>query len=105
MSLFAPQLDTALPAALTGTVAQTVGLTVAVAGMPAPVGALVQIARQGADALDAEVIGFRDAHTLVMPLGELEGVRLEAPVRLVRTSRSVKVCPALVGRVIDARGG
>ncbi|MBX3424335.1 MAG: FliI/YscN family ATPase [Pirellulales bacterium] len=104
MSPFAPQLDSALVAGLTGSVAQTVGLTVAVAGMPAPVGAQVQIARQDGGAIDAEVVGFRDEHTLVMPLGELDGVRRGAPVKLVRTTRTIKIGPGLLGRVIDARG-
>ncbi|MAT72602.1 MAG: EscN/YscN/HrcN family type III secretion system ATPase [Planctomycetaceae bacterium] len=94
----------ALPTGITGSVVQTVGLTVAVAGMPAPVGAQVSIARQDGRAVDGEVIGFHDDKTLVMPLGELDGIRRGGQVRLVRTTRTLKVGDGLLGRVIDARG-
>ncbi len=89
---------------LTGSVVQTTGLTVAVAGMPAPVGAVVGIARLSGGEVEAEVIGFRDDRTLVMPLSELDGVRRGSEVRLIRTSRSLKIGPGLLGRVVDARG-
>ena len=83
---------------------QTTGLTVAVAGLPAPVGAVVAIEGQSGGQVEAEVIGFRDERTLVMPLADLQGVRRGSPVRLVRTSRALKIGTNLLGRVIDARG-
>jgi flagellum-specific ATP synthase len=104
MSTFAPQLEHAMTAGITGSVIQTTGLTVAVAGMPAPVGAVVGIARQGGGEVEAEVIGFRDHRTLVMPLADLDGVRRGSAVRLIRTARTVKIGTSLLGRVIDARG-
>ncbi|MCA9234594.1 MAG: FliI/YscN family ATPase [Planctomycetales bacterium] len=104
MDAFQTQIAAAMPVGLTGSVVQTIGLTVAVAGMPAPVGAQVRIARQDGGSIDGEVIGFRDDKTLVMPLGELEGVRRGGQVRLVRTSRTLKIGAGLLGRVIDARG-
>jgi flagellar biosynthesis/type III secretory pathway ATPase len=91
-------------AGLTGSVVQTTGLVAAVADFPAPVGALVNIERQSGNALEAEVVGFRDHHTLVMPLGSLDGIRRGSPVRLVRTSRTMRVGTELLGRVIDAWG-
>jgi len=104
MKSIAAQLDNALLAGLTGSVVQTTGLTAAVAGMPAPVGAVVGITLQSGDEVEAEVIGFRDQKTLVMPLSDLEGVRRGSEVRLVRTTRSLKVGGGLLGRVVDARG-
>lgn len=95
--------DAVLPG-LTGSVAETVGLVAAVAGMPAPVGATVGIQRLSGAEIEAEVVGFRDRHTLVMPISSLEGVRRGSPVRLLRTARTVKVGRELLGRVIDARG-
>ena len=85
------QLDKIMPTALTGSVVQTVGMTAAVAGLPAPVGALVEIERQMATPLPAEVVGFRDQFTIVYPLGDLSGIRHGSRVRLVQTSRSVGV--------------
>jgi len=91
-------------AGLTGSVVQTTGLTAAVAHFPAPIGALVSIANQAGTQVEAEVVGFRDKHTLVMPLGTLEGIRRGSQVKLVRTSRTLRVGPGLLGRVMDARG-
>lgn len=98
------QLATIFPTALEGSVSRITGLTVAVAGFPAPVGALVRIERQHGQPLEAEVIGFRDDVTLAYPLGELQGVRRGNRVRLVRTKPWLRVGPELLGRVIDASG-
>src|SRR5262245_52814515 len=100
----ANQLDAAMPFALTGNIVRTEGLAAAVAGFPAPVGAVVEIERQSGGPIEAEVIGFRDRLTLVYPLGELTGVRQGNQVRLAKTSRTIRVGPDLLGRVIDAQG-
>jgi len=97
-------LDGATLTGLTGSVAQTVGLTAAVADFPAPVGALVSIKRQAGDSIEGEVIGFRDRQTLVMPLSNLEGIRRGSPVKLIRSTRTIRVGDGLLGRVVDARG-
>ena len=99
-----PRLDNAILAGLTGSVVQTVGLIAAVADFPAPIGALVSIERQSGPVIEAEVVGFRDKQTLVMPLCSLDGFRRGCPVKLVRTSRTLRVGAGLLGRVIDARG-
>jgi flagellum-specific ATP synthase len=97
-------LNRAMLTGVTGSVAQTIGLTAAVADFPAPVGALVTIEKQSGEKIEAEVIGFRDKHTLVMPLESMEGIRRGSRVRLARTTRSLRVGDALLGRVLDARG-
>ena len=97
-------LEDALLADLTGTVVQTIGQTIAVASFPAPIGAMVEVARGPGPSIEAEVVGFQDQTTLVMPLDQLEGVRRGNEVRLVRTVRSLRVGPSLLGRVVDAQG-
>jgi flagellum-specific ATP synthase len=97
-------LDAAILAGVTGSVVETTGLTAAVAGMPAPRGAIVAISRVGGGEVEAEVVGFRREHTLVLPLGDLEGVRRGSQVRLVRTARTLRIGDELLGRVVDARG-
>jgi len=99
-----PHIDGAILAGMTGSVVQTIGLTAAVADFPAPVGAIVSIDRQSQQNVEAQVVGFRDKQTLVMPLSNLDGIRRGSTVRLVRTSRSLRVGDGLLGRVIDARG-
>ncbi len=97
-------LNATMTASLIGTVAETIGMTVSVADFPAPVGAVVRIERDGGAASEGEVVGFRDGYTLVYLLSETNGVRRGNRVRLLRTTRSLKVGPALLGRVIDAHG-
>ena len=96
------QLDQLLPTALSGSVVRTAGMTACVADFPAPVGALVEIQRQNGKPLAAEVIGFRDDLTVVYLLDEMTGIRRGNRVRLVRTSRWLRVGNELLGRVVDA---
>ncbi len=98
------QLAHILPTGLTGSIVRTEGLVAAAGGFPAPVGALARIQRPAASDVEAEVIGFRDGHTLLYPLGEMTGVRPGSRVTLHRTSRMLGVGPELLGRVIDSRG-
>ncbi len=98
------QLDHLQPTALRGSVVRTAGMTASVADFPAPVGALVEIECSCASPLRGEVIGFRDALTLVYPYSQLTGVRRGTPVRLVGASRWLRVGPELLGRVVDAHG-
>src|SRR6478736_716365 len=100
----ADQLDSILPAALEGSVAQLVGMTASVADFPAPLGAIAEIDRQAAQPARAEVIGFRNDLTLLYPYDSLQGVRRGNRVRLVRTARLLPVGKELLGRVVDADG-
>jgi len=100
----AEQLEAVIPTALTGSVAQMVGMTVSAGGFPAPVGALAEIQRQSAAPVLAQVIGFRDELTVLYPFGDLSGVRHGNRVRLVRTAHWLRVGEELLGRVIDATG-
>ncbi len=104
MTDFIDQLERIMPTALTGSVVRTVGMTAAVADFPAPVGALVEIERQSAEVLRAEVIGFRDSLTLLYPYSNLQGVRHGNRVRLVGTSHWLRVGEELLGRVVNAHG-
>ncbi|MEQ8208571.1 MAG: FliI/YscN family ATPase [Lacipirellulaceae bacterium] len=104
MDVLPQHINDAMLTGVTGSVVQTVGLTAAVADFPVPVGAMVTIDRQAGDTIEAAVVGFRENQTLVMPLSNLEGVRRGSRVRLVRTSRTLKVGEGLLGRVVDSRG-
>jgi flagellum-specific ATP synthase len=101
---FISQLDTIMPATVTGSVVRIEGMMTAVAGFPVPIGAIVDIERQGTRAIPGEVIGVRDDLTLVYPFQQLQGVRRGSRVHLRRTSRSIRVGQQLLGRVIDAHG-
>ena len=98
------QLESLMPTALEGSVARTIGMTIAAAGFPAPVGAVAEVHRETGAPLAAEVIGFRDELTLLYPFGEPAGVRHGNRVRLARTTRWLRVGSELLGRVVDADG-
>ena len=98
------QLQMTMPTLLCGRIVRTVGMTAAVADFPAPVGALVEIERQTGEPVKAEVIGFRDDLTLVYLLSNVHGVRHGNRVRLVKTSRWIRVGPGLLGRIINSQG-
>jgi flagellum-specific ATP synthase len=99
------QLHRAGTFGLEGRVAETVGLSLAVRDFPAPVGSRCRIdCRVGGRAVPAEVVGFRDRDTLLMPLSSTDGVGRGDVVRCLATRQTVGVGPALLGRVIDAEG-
>ena len=95
-------INDALPFALTGSVADMIGATLTVADLPAPLGAVVEIDRDSGPSIEGEVVGFRDQKTVVFPLQSLSGVRQGCRVRLIRSSRQVRVGPGLLGRVVNA---
>ena len=93
-----------MPWGLTGSVSRLIGLTVAVADFPAPVGAVCEICREAGTALQAEVIGFQGSETLLLPFGELVGIRRGQTVELKQSAPLVRVGPELLGRIVDGRG-
>jgi FliI/YscN family ATPase len=86
-----------------GKVAQSVGLALEVTGLQAAVGDLCEVGAAGVPLL-GEVVGFRADRLLLMPLGELPGIRPGAPVVATGRPQTVPCGPALLGRVIDAFG-
>lgn len=104
MEALLDNLNSTMTASLIGTVAETIGMTVSVADFPAPVGAVVRIERDGSSTSEGEVVGFRDGHSLVYLQSPTAGVRRGHRVSLLRTARSLKVGPELLGRVIDSHG-
>ena len=51
-----------------------------------------------------EVIGFKDRHVLLMPLGEMRGVGLGSKIVLKKSQATVFVGNELLGRVVDGLG-
>lgn len=87
-----------------GRLVRMAGLTLEAQGVVAPLGALCLVKSPGAPNLEAEVIGFHDRTTFLMPLGDPAGVAPGATVQLVSRIPGARVGPALLGRVIDGRG-
>jgi flagellum-specific ATP synthase len=92
------------PIKFQGKVTQVVGLVLEGHCPEASVGTLCEIHPKTGTPIPAEVVGFRDNKTLLMPLGELRGVGLGSLISVRRQKASLGVGPALLGRVIDGLG-
>lgn len=88
-----------------GRVVQLTGLVIESEGPLAAVGELCTIrsSRRDDDTL-AEVVGFRDNHLLLMPLGEVHGIHPGSEVTSLGRTLQVPVGDGMKGRVIDALG-
>ena len=88
-----------------GRVAQIIGLVIESEGPIASVGEVCRIdsARHDGSTL-AEVVGFRNEHLLLMPLGELRGIHPGSEVIATGMPMRAPVGPALKGRVLDGLG-
>lgn len=88
-----------------GRLTEVVGLVMAARGCRAAIGDMFELGERGArNLVRAEVVGLRGDQTLMMPLGEVEGLAIGTPVRHIGAARSVDAGPAFMGRVIDALG-
>ena len=88
-----------------GRVVQLIGLVIESEGPLCAVGEVCRIesARHDGSTL-AEVVGFRNHHVLLMPLGEIRGIHPGSEVIALGSPLKVGVGEGLLGRVIDSLG-
>lgn len=106
-----PSLYTALRARLSaaetvrrsGHVMRSVGIVIESEGPPARVGELCEI-ETAAGPIRAEVVGFRDHHLLLMPLGETRHIAASARVVASGAPLMIPVSEHMLGRVFDGLG-
>lgn len=95
-------LDAARPQRY-GQVAQIVGISIEVVGVPAAIGdGLVLMLGDGR--MTAEVVALRDERVVCLALGDTTGLRVGTPVLPLGGPLPVPVGPALLGRVLDGVG-
>lgn len=88
-----------------GHVIQIIGLVIEADGPSSSIGDLCHIyTRMDEKPVCAEVVGFRSDKILLMPLGDMEGLRPGATVINTGGSMEVIVGPELLGRVLDGLG-
>ena len=93
------------PYRISGTVTEVTGILIASCGPWLPVGGLCQIYPRGsADAVPAEVVGFRRGQTLLMPLADLRGIGPGSQVVALSKEARYPIGDSLLGRVIDGLG-
>lgn len=104
LSRYLPVIDELKLIRFHGKVTQVVGLVIEGFCPDTAVGSLCEIYPTDGNPIMAEVVGFRDNKTLLMPLGELRGVGLGSLISVRRQKASMRVGPGLLGRVIDGLG-
>jgi flagellum-specific ATP synthase len=101
-------LDEADLARRHGYVSNLIGLIIEVTGLQAEIGEVCLVeGGQGVDArpaVPAEVVGFREGRTLLMPLGELHGIGPGTRVLASGAPFRVAVGDDLLGRIVDGLG-
>lgn len=87
-----------------GKVTKVVGLVIEAVGQEAFVGELCRIRSTGGHDVWAEAVGFHGETLLLMPLGEIQGIRPGSEVVAVGRPFEVPVGPAMLGRVVNGLG-
>jgi flagellum-specific ATP synthase len=88
-----------------GRVSDLIGLVVEATGLQAEVGEVCLVnGDRGHAPVPAEVVGFRGQRTLLMPLGEMEGIGPGTTARATGAPFRIRVGDDLLGRVIDGLG-
>jgi flagellum-specific ATP synthase len=100
----ARQLRRVNPVRVSGRVTNVIGLVVEGNGPGLPIGGVCSIERRDGAPLPAEVVGFRERRTLLMPLGDVGGI--EPGNRIVVTCErpTFGAGQGLLGRVLDGLG-
>ena len=98
-------IDAVDPLSRYGKVTKVIGLVAEAIGPPdVALGELCILGDPETSDVRAEVVGFRDGRVLLMPLGEMEGIRPETVVFPTRAPLRIPVGDALQGRIIDGLG-
>jgi len=88
-----------------GQVTHIIGLVIEADGPPSSIGDLCHIySRMDEPPVWAEVVGFKEDKVLLMPLGEMEGLKPGSTVINTGGVIEVKVGSELLGRVLDGLG-
>jgi flagellum-specific ATP synthase len=88
-----------------GFVSNLIGLIIEATGLQAEVGEVCMVGTdRNREPVAAEVVGFRDGRTLLMPLGELHGIGPGTRVLATGAPFRVPVGSGLLGRIVDGLG-
>jgi len=93
------------PIRCNGIVTQVIGLVVESSGPTAQIGEICNIHySRSKPPMRAEVVGFKSHRVLLMPLGEMVGIRAGAEVVATGHTHQILVSHDLLGRVLDGLG-
>ena len=100
-----PRLNDTDSITVYGKVVNAVGLTVEGTGPHVSVGQNCQILKESGEVVtEAEVVGFRKDRVMLMPFGEMHGIRTGDRIRYQSGPSTVTVGSGTLGRVLDGLG-
>jgi flagellum-specific ATP synthase len=98
---FQQRLVAVPPPVVAGRLTRMVGLTLEASGCLAAVGDRCEIVTTDQKHIDAEVVGFAGDRLYLMPTGDMHGLKPDARVVPHTSAGSVRLGPALLGRIVD----
>jgi ATP synthase in type III secretion protein N len=87
-----------------GLVREAVGTVVRAVGVGAAIGDICLLRNRVGETVEAEVIGFAESRTLLMPFGGLDGLSVDDDVVASGRPLMYPVGESLCGRILDSRG-
>ncbi len=98
-------ISNATPIKVYGKITQVIGLVIEGYGPSTSIGDLCDIySRSNENSIKAEVVGFKDNRILLMPLGELRGIKPGDKIIKTGNKVNIKTGEGLLGRIIDGLG-
>lgn len=97
-------INRTVPIKTIGKVSGLVGISIESQGPFASVGDVCVIDTEEGEKVKAEVVGFKDKKTLIMPLGEVRGIAPGVKVLNLGRKMEVPVGDALLGRILSGNG-
>ena len=92
------------PIKLEGKIVKVAGIVAEGHGPGLSVGSLCAIKNSDGHNIQAEVVGFKDKRVIVMPFGEMRGIRPGSRIVDISKRPTVQVGEAYLGRVVDGLG-
>ncbi len=87
-----------------GRITETVGMIIRAVVPNVKIGEVCLVKRENMEPLMCEVVGFTSEEVILSPLGEMVGIGPSSEVIPTHRPLSVRVGPAILGRILDALG-
>jgi flagellum-specific ATP synthase len=89
---------------VSGRIVHVIGLTIEAIGLDCQIGEICDIRAGSSSSIKAEAVGFRNRSTILMALGDMEGIQPDCRVYPTRSVFRAPVGKQLMGRVLDGLG-
>lgn len=101
---YSDAIDSCTPVRMEGRIVRVAGIVAEASGPRLGVGSLCAITDPHGEDIPAEVIGFKDQGVMVMPLGEMRGIKPGSRIVDMNSRPTVPVGDGYLGRVVDGLG-